>query len=186
MPEEGNASTTQEGQTQATENKGGSEKTFTQDEVNGIVKRNIERELSKLGDVDDLRRKAEEFDKLTEPQKSEVQKFSDQAAKEKDRADKAEARMKSLEVRVAVTGAASKVGFIDPEDAFRLLDADDIEYDSDGSPKNVDRLLAALAKNKPHLIRGSTNGSFDGGPRGDNAPSGTDINAGIRAAFGRR
>lgn len=176
MPDEG----TPEGQPDKPDTK-----TFTQDEVSGIVKRNIERELAKIGDVEDLKKKAARLDELEAANKSEIEKLTEAAAKEKERADKAEANFRSLSVRFAVTASAGKLGFIDPEDAYRFLDAEDIDYDDNGEPKNIDKLLGSLAKAKPHLVRGSTNGSGDGGPRGNDAPSGTDINAGIRAAFGR-
>lgn len=50
-------------------------------------------------------------------------------------------------------GAVTRPAFIDPSDAYALLDLAALEYDDDGRPVNVDKLLAELAKAKPHLVQ---------------------------------
>jgi formate-dependent nitrite reductase cytochrome c552 subunit len=143
-------------------------KTFNQDEVNRIVADRLKREREKFGDVEELRQKAKDYDALQEQQKSELQRAADQAAREKERADKLEETIRSERTRNAVTSAAAKADFHDPEDAFRLLDASDFEVDEDGMVRNLDKLISNLAKDKPHLIKGeaTSTGSGDGGPRG--------------------
>lgn len=165
---------------------GGGDKTFTQAELDRIVSDRLKREREKFGDVDDLRQKAQKYDELEASQKTELQKATDATAAEKERADKAEARYRSVVVEREFTRAAAKVDFIDPDDAYRLIDADDIEYDDSGRPKNAEKLLTALAKSKPHLVRaGGKGGSGDGGLRGGEPNTGTDMNAAIRRAAGR-
>lgn len=62
----------------------------------------------------------------------------------------------SFVLRDSVTRAATRLGFVDPTDAIGLLDRASIDHDPDGTPTNVDRLLADLAKTKPYLLARST------------------------------
>ena len=56
------------------------QKTFTQEEVNGIVADRLARDRAKYADYESLKQKAEEFDKLQEANKSELQKATERAA----------------------------------------------------------------------------------------------------------
>lgn len=143
------------------------EKTFTQADLDRVVSERLKREREKFGDVDELRQKAKDYDALQEAQKTELQKAADRAEAAETRARVLEEGLKQERTRNAITAAASKANFHDPEDAFRLLD--DVELDEDGTPKNIDKLLKNLATAKPHLVKDGetvTNGSGDGGPRG--------------------
>ncbi len=46
---------------------------------------------------------------------------------------------------------ASRLGIVDPEAAYRLLDLTKIEFEDDGTPKNVEAALKDLLKAKPYL-----------------------------------
>lgn len=54
-------------------------KTFTQDEVNNIVAERLNRDRAKYADYESLKQKAEEFDKLQEANKTELQKATEKA-----------------------------------------------------------------------------------------------------------
>ena len=71
------------------------------------------------------------------------------------------------EIRVQAAG----LGFADPDDAWRFIDADAIETDEDGEPKNARKLLEDLLKAKPYLARPSGN-STNGGPPPSPKPNG--------------
>lgn len=60
-----------------TANKQGAEKTFTQDEVNGIVAQRLAKEQEKYADYETLKDKAQKFDEAEEAQKSELQKVTE-------------------------------------------------------------------------------------------------------------
>lgn len=47
--------------------------------------------------------------------------------------------------------AASRLGIVDPEAAYRLLDLSKLEFDEDGQPKNLEQALRDLVKAKPYL-----------------------------------
>jgi predicted RNase H-like nuclease (RuvC/YqgF family) len=55
------------------------QKTFTQDEVNSIVAERLNRDRQKYADYDAMKQKAEEFDKLQEANKTELEKANDRA-----------------------------------------------------------------------------------------------------------
>lgn len=155
------------------------DKTFTQAEVDQIVKARAERMVKqRLGDVDidELRKKAERFDELEAANKTELEKATEAITAANTRAERAEAALKNERLTSAVTAAAQKAGFIDPTDAAALVDQSAIEFDGD-APKNLDKLLGTLAKSKPHLVKEGapepTNGSGDGGPQGSSATTKT-------------
>lgn len=74
----------------------------TQADLDRIVTERIGRERSKYADYDDLKAKADQFDKLEEANKTELQK-------EKDRADKAEAELGTLRAEKARNELAAEV-----------------------------------------------------------------------------
>jgi predicted nuclease with TOPRIM domain len=55
--------------------------------------------------------------------------------------------------------AASKLGIVDPEAAYKLLDLTRIEFDEDGTPRNIEAALKELLKAKPYLAATATAGS---------------------------
>lgn len=56
-------------------------KTFTQEEVNSIVAERLGRDRQKYADYDSLKEKAEQYDKLQEANKSELEKANERANK---------------------------------------------------------------------------------------------------------
>ena len=96
-----------------------------------------------------------------------------------------EAAHRATVVRDTAQAAARKAGFWDPEVGASLVNPSDIVYDEQGTPKNMDALLAAIAKEKPRLINGAGAApSFGGGSRGTPA-EGHEMNDLIRRAAGR-
>ncbi len=101
---------------QETQNAEGEQKTFTQEEVNSIVAERLGRDRQKYSDYESLKQKAEEFDKLQEANKSELQKATERAdALEKQLAD----IMKANEVRDIRSKISKETGV-----PFELLTAD--------------------------------------------------------------
>lgn len=82
-------------------------KTFTQDEVNAIVTKRLAQEKAKYEGFDEIKAKADEYDKLEEANKSELQKASERIA-----ALEAElgAKNKAEEVRVIRDKVATEIG----------------------------------------------------------------------------
>ena len=148
---------------EGTANAGGAEKkTFSQDEVNRIIKARAERELQTvlqeagLAGVDELKGLVQAKRQAEEAQKSEMQKLQERAAQlEKQLADAAE-KQKALMTQNDIAAKAAKLGIIDPDAAYRLLDTSKLEYDEAGQPTNSEALLTGLLKDKPYLAGGAS------------------------------
>ena len=91
-------------------------------------------------------------------------------------------REQEQSLRLASITSAQRIGYRNPDLAYRLLDPAQVEYAEDGSPRNVETLLSALAKSDPYLLAQT---DFGGGPRGSSAAQGNDMNVLIRRAAGR-
>lgn len=165
-------------------------RTFSQDELDRIVGERLARERSKLGDVDELRRKAEALDRLEEERKTELEKAVDRAAKDAETRVRGElettwrSRLVRSEVRAAAAGKLA-----DPEDAVRFLALDELELDPDG---NVDGSTIAAAvdkllETKPYLAANGARreADFDAGARTP-ARDAESVNDRIRRSAGIR
>jgi hypothetical protein len=101
-----------------------------------------------------------------------------------------EAERQALQVerlKVRVEAEATKLGFANPEDAFRLLDQASVKLDKSGVPENVEPLLRELLQSRPYLLGRPGNGSADAGAgRGAGGTGGENMNDLIRAARGTK
>lgn len=81
----------------------GTEKTFTQTELNAILKDRLDREKQKYGDLKTLKEKAEKYDKWEESNKTELEKANERASTlEKELAGiKKAAELKEIRDKVA-------------------------------------------------------------------------------------
>lgn len=102
----------------------------------------LERELEALRKADEDRKNAD---------LSEVEKLRKELTEKNAAIEAAAAQAKAGRLAGASLAAAARLGFADPEDAQRFLDADAIEWDDNGAPKNVQALLEAVLKAKPYL-----------------------------------
>lgn len=155
----------------------GSDKTFTQADVDRIVQERLARaKATPPADYDDLKSKAAKFDELEEKNKDELTKANDRATAAEARATKAEERAQQLSKRTAVVAAAVRAGAVDPDAVFALIDSDAVTIGDDGQVKGADDAVKDLLEAKPYLVGkadGKTNagggksGSADGGARGN-------------------
>lgn len=117
-------------------------------------------------------------------QKTDAEKTTERiAALEAENARLAAAH-RAVTIRDAAQAAARKAGFWDPEIGASLVNTNDIQFDDEGNPKNMDALVAAIAKDKPRLINGGGTPDFGGGVRGAPA-AGHTMDDLIRRAAGR-
>jgi hypothetical protein len=138
-------------------------KTFSQEAVNSLLAKQKRDLLAGADDVADLRRKAAEFDKFQQSQKTELQKVTDRAAQlERDAAAANERAQRTL-VNSAIVAEAAKRG-VDTDIAVAMIDRAGLEFDQDGSPTNIAEAMDSLLKAKPDLA--------NGGPRGSSADQG--------------
>lgn len=135
-------------------------KTFTQEELDRIIKERIGREQARFADYDDLKKDAEELSKLKEADLSEQEKLNKRIAEMEKAATDREAKMKAQAtevneklVRAEVRMVAATMDFIKPEQAYKLADLTGVETDEDGQIKGVKKALEKLAKDNQHLIK---------------------------------
>ena len=133
--------------------------TLTQAQVDAIVRDRIAREREKYKGFEDLKRKAEEYDKVTAANQTDLEKAQTEAQKASERAATAEGRMKNALTRAAIVSEASKQGARDPSLLVRLIDSDSLEITDDGlqylnEMKQLERLNLEFTKvNKESLLK---------------------------------
>jgi hypothetical protein len=132
---------------------------FTQHQVNAYLGARIKEERAKWEkEAQDAAERAEaekngEYQKLLT--KAE-QKAADAEAKLAQIEQSARARVLKSEIR----SVAVELGFANPAVAFRLVDADAVDFDAEtGEPLNVKKLLEQLAKDEPYLVKQAGSGA---------------------------
>lgn len=140
-------------QTAGGESQGQTQKTFTQDELNAQIGERLARERTKYADYDALKTKAAEFDKAAQAQLSETEKLKALlAAEQAGRRDADTRRVQSL-MQVAVMTKAASLGFMNPEDAWLLIDTAALKVEDDGKVSGVDDALKALVTARAYLVK---------------------------------
>lgn len=140
---------------------------LSQADVDRIVADRLARERQKYADYGDLKKKAAEFDKLAEQQKTEAEKAVE-AARAEGRSEALSAandRLLKAEIKAAAAGKLS-----DPADAVRMLDLSSFKVGDDGEidTSAIGAAIEELVTSKPYLAAQSQGfqGSGDNGPRG--------------------
>jgi hypothetical protein len=147
-------------------------RTFTQADLDRIVKERLEREKGKYADYDDLKRASVEFKKLKDAQLTEAERATKRIQELEALQAEAEttARARELEVNERLIKAdvrvlAGQMGFASPDDAYHLADLANVKID-DGEVKGVEKALQELAKAKPYLVgKGGGAGSPPNDPK---------------------
>lgn len=147
------------------------------------VRRGVESSVSKkFSDYDDLKNKASEFDKIAEANKSELQKTQESLSTKDEEISSLRNELQSERAQAAVSRVATKMKFVNPGLAYRLVDLKALEYD-DGKPveKSIEDALKPLVESDPYLVSSKPRGDGGGGPRGGDA-SGQSMNDRLRNA----
>lgn len=130
-------------------------RTFTQDEVDAIIKERLNRERAKFSDYDNLKSEIEEARKKKEEEelakKSEVERLQALLAKTEQAASSMQEQYKELLLRHSVEAVASKLGFVNPSDAYVFLDMSTLEI-KDGEVTGVEQAVEKLAKERAYLL----------------------------------
>jgi hypothetical protein len=99
----------------------------------------------KAKELDELKARLE-AEKLTETEKLQNKNSELQAS-----FDALSRRYQERTVNYEVRLQAAKMGIVDPDAAVKLLEWSEIEREEDGAPKNIEKLLEKLLKEKPYL-----------------------------------
>jgi hypothetical protein len=117
--------------------------------------------------------------------KSDSEKAAERVAELEKQLAEAHTARQGDRLQMATFAAARKLGYRNPEIAHRLLSPSEVEFTDDGAPKNVEQLLATLAKSEPYLVSAGQ-GDAGLGPRGAPTTPDQDMNTIIRRATGRQ
>lgn len=141
------------------------ERTFTQAEVDKIIRSEAKGEAKKLvaqqyADYEELKAKASKWQEAEDAKKSELDKLTERLTKleearktlEGENARLAQEKQAAL-IRAEVVAKATTLNFNDPSDAYRMLDLATIKVAEDGKFEGIDEQLKALAEAKPYLLR---------------------------------
>lgn len=163
------------------------EQTYSKSQVEHILQERLAAERKKLGDVGELKKKAAEFDKLQDAQKSELEKLNERASSLESRAQSLQDELRTERLTNAVFAQANGVGITDAGLAARLIDGSAVEFSDEGKPEkaSVKKALEALVESHPILKGKASPGSADGGVRKP-VSGGASINDQIRQMAGRR
>lgn len=134
------------------------ERTFTQAELDAIIRDRLARERPDP----EILRKAQEYDKLQEAQQTELQKASARAERAEAAAAEAETRARGILIRAAIMTEAAAQNAADADTVVALL-ASSVEITvKDGEVKGAREAVKALLKDKPFLVRAATPGTSGG------------------------
>lgn len=135
-------------------------KTFTQEELDRIIKERLGREQARFADYDTLKEAAEELSKLKEADLSEQELLKKRIAEMQEAATarEAQAEANAAEVnqrliRSEVRVLAATMDFWEPKEAYKLADLTGATVDENGEVQGIKQPLKDLAENSKHLIK---------------------------------
>ncbi|PHA22056.1 scaffolding protein [Bacillus wiedmannii] len=161
-------------------------KTFTQEELDEIVKKRLERERSKsaekYGDYDNVKAKLAEYEKAEEERKKQEMTEIERLQAEKEEADKkaleaseaaqkANARILNTEIK----SIARTLDANDPGDVLALLDKSTIQLDENGNYQGVEEAVTALKESKPWMFKKVVGADAAGGANPGTNPRANEI-----------
>jgi uncharacterized protein YuzE len=138
-------------------------KTFTQEDLDRIVADRIARERKKFADYDDIRKKAEEYEKaleekrlaeLSEKERAEeiAKKFEAEKLQLAQELETLRESMKREKINAEFIRVATSHNIAYVEDAMRLADLAAVTIDEDGKVVGVEEAVKALVEHKPFLL----------------------------------
>jgi hypothetical protein len=90
---------------------------------------------------------------------SETERLQKERDEFKAKSEQAEARARATLVEADIRVLASTMKFADLDDPLGAIKLESVEFDANGKPTNVKKLLEDLAKAKPHWIKAEGGGS---------------------------
>lgn len=134
--------------------------TFSQADLDRIIRERVERERAKYADYDKLKQAQAELDRIKTAQMSEDEKrqariteLESLAATAQRERDDALAKANERLLRAAVIDEAAKLGFIRADEAYALIDKALLSIGDDGEPLGVAEAVKRLAAERDHLLR---------------------------------
>jgi len=121
-------------------------KTYSQDELNRMFA-----ERAKQAESADAEALIKAHRERQQAEMSELERAQAQNAELKQQLAQAAEAQKALALQSEIVSESARLGIVDADAAYKLLDKTAIEYDEAGKPRNVEALLRELLKSKPYL-----------------------------------
>ncbi|SCC32719.1 Uncharacterized protein BCZB5J_02597 [Bacillus cereus] len=164
-----------------------SPKTFTQEELDEIVKKRLERERNKSAEqYGDVKAKLAAYEKAEEERKKQEMTEVERLQAEKEEADKkaleaSEAAQKAQEkanariLNTEIKSVARALDANDPGDVLALLDKSSIQLDENGEYQGVEEAVNALKESKPWMFKKVVGADAAGGANPGTNPRANEI-----------
>lgn len=145
--------TTTAGDTTDTSTTTDAAKSFTQEDVDRIVKERVTRERAKVADYADLKTKASRLDEIEAASASEQEKAVNAAKAEATKVERE--RTNTVLARAEARALAAEAQFQDPADAVAFLDLSQVAVNDDGEvdADEIKSQLKTLAEKKQYLLK---------------------------------
>jgi len=128
------------------------EKTFTQADLDRIVKERLDREKSKYAGFDEYKRAADKLKEIEDAQKSELDKLQERVTQFEQQAIQTTAENKRLKLNARIATIAGQLGAMDPNDPNFLMATQAIDPDGDGADEQIKISIEALKAQRPYLF----------------------------------
>ena len=168
-------------------------KIFTQEELDEIIAKRIERERKKFADYEDIKTKLTEYEKKLEEQRlaelSEKDRAEELAKKAEEEKEKLAQQLAELQQQVQQEKIANEfikqatahnIAYID--DALKLADLSAVKVNEDGKVEGVEEAVKALVENKPFLVKQTKEPKQIGGGSQTKVPEGNTAEQLLREA----
>jgi len=161
----------------------GPQSNMSQADIDRIVQGRLDRQKRQFedqyADYDDLKLKAQRLTELEQAQMSEQQRkdaemlsLREQAEGVQRQADATLAEANERLIRAAVYAAAAQANFLNPADAYALVDMAEIAIADKGEVAGAEEAVQALAGARPYLLRKTTAPDINAG---DQSPPPSDL-----------
>lgn len=139
-------------------------RTFTEAELQAVVRDRLERQRSQFADYDKLKEAAGQWEEHRLAQMSELEKAQTRIVELERASAEAQEQAAQTLIRSAFLAEAVKLGATHPEDAYLLAELDGVNLDEGGKVVGVTEAVAALAEAGRLVMAGKAKApNLDGG-----------------------
>lgn len=127
-------------------------KTFTQDQVDELIKSRLDRQNKKYADYAELKAAAEELAELKAAQLTELERLQEAANTNEAKANELAKQLRDKTIGTALREAAAKHGAVDANAAVKLAEIE-VELDEDGEiVTDVEAAMGEFLQAHPYLL----------------------------------
>lgn len=130
--------------------------TFTQEDVDRVVRDRLNREKAKYTDFETFKTKAEKLDQIELENLGEIERLTKIAADAEESATAREVVADNKLIEAAVLAAAAKSNAVRPEHLFKLLETGSVTIGDDGQVAGAEEAVVEFLKQNPEYV-GDTN-----------------------------